>query len=612
MKLPVEAYLSAAGAFQPIDLHFARLMCHLAGASASEELFLAAALASNVTLDEKHVCLDLAARAGTVWELSAAAATGQKDCLRLPELEQWVEKLKAASVVGEPGAYTPLVLDQRNRLYLYRYWLYEQQLAARLAARQRLPLRSVDSSTVNAVLRRYDQGPVQLDLFQKIAVIAALTRGLCVITGGPGTGKTFTVSVVLEILRCLAPDTTIRVCAPTGKAANRLQEALQRTSDDTTTFSDQPVATIHRLLGISQGSSKIRYAPENPLPADVVIVDEASMVPLALMAKLTAALSPHCRLVLLGDKDQLASVEAGSVLGDICAAFRINRFSPEFCSTFTMLTGQPIPNKYQEASGFLTDCAVELNCSHRFDPAAGIGALSSAVKEGDALRCREVIATDASAQISWHALPSRSELETRLSEIVRTWYVPLFSEPSPEAAYAWCTKFKILCAYRQGSYGVEGVTRVVEKILREHGITDAGRRLYQGRLVMVTQNDYTLHLFNGDIGIVWHTAAGDLAALFPDASGSFRTIPSARLPEHETAFAITIHKSQGSEFDRVLIILPEADSALLTRELVYTGITRARYHVELWVSPEVLESAIRKRFLRASGLCDALLSTVCT
>lgn len=603
MNGQLDHVVSSSGLFEPIDLHFARLMCRLAGHAACDELFLAAALASNVTRDEKHVCLDLNAHAGKPFEIAGKNSASPAGEVRLPTLRVWIDKLRAAPVVGAPGDYAPLILDGANRLYLYRYWMYEQQLARDITARHALPLRHLDPGTARSVLGRYRDRGIELDMFQTIAAIAAATRGFCVITGGPGTGKTFTVAIVLELLRSFYPDISIRLCAPTGKAANRLQESLQSAVSGN---EGQDVETIHRLLGIGQGTSRILHTSDNPIPADVVIVDEASMVPLSLMAKLAAALPGHSAMILLGDKDQLASVEAGAVLGDICDASSLNRFTPEFCSHVTLLTGLEIPEQYKTSTGVLTDCAVELEHSHRFDRSSGIGALSAAVKEGETARCRTVLAAGGDNQISWMDMPTEEVFTRRLGEIVAAWYEPLFREPSLEAAYAWHKQFKILCAHRHGRYGTEWITAAIERILRERGMIDEGRRFYRGRPVMVVRNDYTLRLFNGDTGIVWTSEGGSPAIFFPEPGGLFRAVPPSRLPEHETAYAITVHKSQGSEFDRVVIVLPENDSPLLTRELVYTGLTRARTHVEVWATAEVFAAAVRKRYRRVSGLKDAL------
>ncbi len=607
MDKQILAIVRASGLLQDIDVLFAELMCRLAGAAAGDELFLAASLASNVTNDEKHVCLDLAAWAGKTLGSLLPELPDDAGRLRLPACGPWTEKLRATAVVGAPGEYKPLVLDHRNRLYLYRYWQYELHLAAAIQTRLAAAPQEADPSLVRSVLQKYSDGPTGLHLWQLVAAVTALTRTFCVITGGPGTGKTFTVGVILELLRSHSPGLSVCLCAPTGKATARLQEALQQGAALAPAAAPQRICTIHRLLGARQGSTALRHTRENPLPADVVIVDEASMVPLALMTKLVAAVPPHCRLILLGDRDQLASVEAGSVLGDICEAAALNRFSAAFCKTFFDLTGRQVGGHGRDAAPGLRDCAVELTHSYRFDATAGIGALSAAVNAGDGAQCRALITRAADPAIHYRELPARDELERRLEAVVQAWCEPMVAAETIAEASARCASFKILCAHRRGPYGVAGINSLIEKILHARGRLDPRRRFYPGRPVLITCNDYTLRLFNGDTGIIREGEHGEPLCFFPDPGGSFRGVVPGRLPEHETAYAITIHKSQGSEFDTVLIILPEQDSPLLTRELLYTGITRAKRQVELWAPLEVVSAAVRKRFERASGLRDRLL-----
>ena len=604
--------LTEYGFFQDIDICFARLMCRLAGDEAGGALFLAAALASNVTNDEKHVCLDLGARAGKAL-LSLVPdipADMRKEWAgeKLPDAESWTKKLLASPVVGRPGEYKPLILDYKNRLYLYRYWRYEQQLAADIHARLSLPAESIDFSRARESFKKYADGPAGLHFWQKVAVAAALTHSVCVISGGPGTGKTFAAAVILEVLLEQRQRMTIKLCAPTGRAAARLQESLKKNFAGYDDRMHHSISTIHRLLGARQGSHGFYHNKNNLLRADAVIVDEASMVPLALMAKLVEAVPARSRIILLGDKDQLASVEAGAVLGDICDASATNCFSPTFCERYGELTGGEIEKKYRASSPRpLSDCAVELQHSYRFDAAPGIGALSAEVNKGDAARCVSLVAHSASDSVRYKNLPLRTELEACLAAALQAWYEPMLAAPAIEEAYEYFTAFKILCSHRKGLYGAESINGLVEKIFHDKGLIDLRQQFYKGRPVMITRNDYSLRLFNGDTGIIRESARGEPAAFFPEHGGGFRLIAPSRLPGHETSYAMTIHKAQGSEFDHVLIILPDADSPLLTREIIYTAITRAKKQVELWAPKAVFAAAISKRIERASGLRDALL-----
>ncbi|MEI6125789.1 MAG: exodeoxyribonuclease V subunit alpha [Pseudomonadota bacterium] len=613
MKNKCREALESYGLLNDIDIHFARLMCRLSGDPADDDLFLAAALASNVTNDEKHVCLDLTTLAGRpllpLFTDMPADLRQEWAGERLPDVDVWTKRLLSLPVVGSPGEYKPLILDLKNRLYLYRYWSYEQQLAADIKKRLALPAAaSGDFGLVHEGFKKHAAGAEGLHCWQKLAVAAALTHNVCIISGGPGTGKTFTVAAILQFLLEQNQHMNIKLCAPTGRAAARLQECLQKSLAGYDDRLHRSISTIHRLLGTSTGSPYFYHNKKNPLRADAVIVDEASMVPLALMAKLVAAVPAHSRIILLGDKDQLASVEAGSVLGDICEASAINCFSPAFCERYRELTGEEIEKKYQIANpNPLTDCAVELQHSFRFEASQGIGALSSAVNEGDAARCAALITHSASDTLKYKKLPLRQELERSLASAVQAWYEPMLAAKTVEEAYAYFTAFKILCSHRQGMYGAAAINTLVEKIFQDKGLIDIRQQFYKGRPVMITRNDYGLRLFNGDTGIIRENEHGDAVACFPGSGGAFRCLAPARLPGHETAYAMTIHKAQGSEFDHVLIILPDTDSPLLTREIIYTGITRAKKQVVLWATQEVLASAVRRRIERTSGLRDALL-----
>jgi exodeoxyribonuclease V alpha subunit len=315
-------------------------------------------------------------------------------------------------------------------------------------------------------------------------------------------------------------------------------------------------------------------------------VDEASMVDLALMAKLVAAVPKTSRLILLGDKDQLASVEAGNVLADICN------------------TGAAA----ETATSPLRDCIVELKRNYRFAESGAIYRLSGAVNRGDATSAAKLLKQDGEAEVRWRTLPAPARLAVELQEHVLTGFRTCLAAEDPAAALAALQQFRILCAVRKGPYGVEQINSLAEEILAEAGLLTRGSEWYPGRAVMITRNDYNLGLFNGDTGLILRDveAAGETRAFFFSAEGKLRRFLPARLPIHESAFALTVHKSQGSEFERLLLILPEKDAPVLTRELLYTGITRARSRVEVWSNEEVFREAVARRAERTSGLREAL------
>ncbi len=535
--------------FSAIDSQFGDFLQRLAGGS--PEIRLAAMCASRARA-EGSICVSLGQIATAEGAPSAAA-------LR--------KSLRASKVVGAPGAFRPLVLDERDRLYLRRYWEYEQQLAD--AIRRRAGAQALDPKLES-----------ETDL-QKVAATKAVTSGFTVITGGPGTGKTRTVMAILQLLLERAGGEKLRVAlaAPTGKAAARLTESVR------TIGAEFEATTIHRLLGYLPGSPYFRHNEKRPLNADAVIVDEASMVDLALMAKLVAAVPLGARLILLGDRDQLASVEAGNVLADICVAAEA-----------------AAPNEPLHGS------VVALRRNYRFAESGGIYRVSTAVNCGDAEGAMAALRQEGDGETQWQPLPAAIGLADALRERVVAGYRPLLETDDPRQALEQLEQFRILCALRHGPFGVENLNAIAEEILVDAGLLAPRRGCYRGQPLMITQNDYNLALFNGDSGVILPDpeTGGELRAFFLSEQGRLRRFLPSRLPRHETAFAMTVHKSQGSEFHQLLLILPEKDGPLLTRELLYTAITRARKRVVLWSNEEVLRAAIHRRTVRVSGLRDAL------
>ena len=611
--------LYAEGLISSLDMHFAALMERLNGAS-RRELAVAAALVSSTTR-QGHICLELQ-RAG-----EAVPACREWS----PDLEGWAAELRRTGVVGEPGEFRPLILDSRGRLYLYRYWHYQEQLAQGLKARiEDAPPLAAGADLGERLERLFPSRGDGPD-WQKIAALAGIWKSFCVISGGPGTGKTTTVAKLLALLIEQEPSRRLRIAlaAPTGKAAARLQETLKAAkahlpcSEAVRQLIPEEAATIHRLLGSIPGSPFFRHNRDNPLALDVLIVDEASMVDLPLMSKLLQALPPKARLILLGDKDQLSSVEAGAVLGDICETGGRALFSREFAEACGKLCGgRPEDRLVSGTAGSRSkDCIIELRKSYRFSGESGIASLSRAVRSSAAGQAAAVLQGGRYDDLAWHELPSGKMLERAVKEEVLAGYGAYlkaahalrdFSEKDPSAAlqqvFALFEEFRILCAVREGPCGVGAVNLLVENLLEAAGLLRRGRVWYPGRPVLIKRNDYNLRLFNGDIGIVLPVpgAGADLRVFFPGSEGRFRAFHPLRLPDHETVYAMTIHKSQGSEFDHVLLVLPDRDAPVLTRELIYTGITRAKKKASLWGSLPVLRTAVSRCTKRLSGLSEAL------
>ena len=585
--------------FSAFDLHFARFIARFGGAD-DEALLLAAALVSRATA-AGDVCLDLKAWAGR-------SLGGSRRDLGCPPEERWLAALRACPAVGGPGERRPLVLDDGGRLYLHRYWEYENRLVENLMLRAAASPEDIDSARLKTALRsRFERrGGPEVD-WQQVAVAVAMLKRLAVITGGPGTGKTTTVAKILAVWEALQADRPTRVllAAPTGKAAARLKDTLRASAAC-------DVATVHRLLQPIAGTPLFRHDAGNPLPVDLMIVDEISMIDLALMAKLLDALPPAARLVLIGDRDQLASVEAGSVLSDICGRPHRPGFSAGFGDLVCSVTGQPVP--IAGGGRPLQDCIVELQTSHRFSAGSGIGALSRAVNQGDTSAAMAVLSGCADGTVTWMEPGTRTGRSNDLERCVADGYANYQAGGEAAALLQELNRFKVLCAHRAGVNGAATVNRLAERLLMHAGRIRVHPRSsnpwYSGRPVLITQNDYSLGLFNGDIGVAGpdRTEAPDaLSVFFRDTAGEgLRRFLPYRLPEHETVYAMTVHKSQGSEFEDVLLILPEEDSPVLSRELLYTALTRARSRFTLCASPDVLASAIRRRIERTSGLRDAL------
>ena len=507
---------------------------------------------------------------------------------------------------------TPLVLSNQ-RLYLHRLWHSEGRVADFFAAQEMTS--ALDMRAAGEVLNSLFGD--QPENWQKIAAAVALTRKTAVISGGPGTGKTTTVAKLLAALIRLHPGALrIQLAAPTGKAAARLTESLGRALQDLAVSDEErqrfpaEATTLHRLLGAQPDTQRLRYHAGNRLHLDVLVVDEASMVDLPMMAKLIAALPPHARVVFLGDRDQLASVEAGAVLGDICRCTE-SGYSQARAEQLALLTGCTLQGSDDLQAPTVRDSICLLQKSYRFDASSGIGLLAKAINRGDAEEVRAVFA-EAYEDVSYQPLDSAEAYQAMLDEVAAGYqpFLQLIREQaSPAEVIAAFGRYQLLCALRDGPFGVQGLNQRIEQRLmqlqrlRRPGI---GSRWYAGRPVMITRNDSALGLFNGDIGIALRDDEGNLRVFFPLPDGTIKAIQPSRLPSHETAWVMTVHKSQGSEFDHTALVMPTQSLPVLTRELVYTAITRARRQLTIYSEPGVFQRAVQLQTQRRSGLVDRL------
>jgi exodeoxyribonuclease V alpha subunit len=607
--------LICSSAFSDLDRHFAGFIEAQAGGD-YPLLSLAAALTSR-TRTEGHICLNLQSMAET--SFPEKPGDGLKP-VQLPKLAAWIKELKASQVVGSPGQFSPLVMDAKHRLYFHRYWEYEQTLAAEILKRSSGAWDDSNNEALGqrlkALFAAESSGSVNL---QSVAAFAAARGKFCVISGGPGTGKTHALVLILALLLELDPNRKLRIAvtAPTGKAATRIQESIRSikatlaSSEETKAQLPEAATTIHRLLGYIPDSAYFRHNADNLLPFDVVAVDEASMVDLALMSKLFQAVPLSARVILLGDRDQLASVEAGAVLGDICSAVSVGDYSKPFSQHFEKLTGQQLPGGAGvDGTAQLGDCVVQLKKNYRFGEHSPIFQLSTAINEGHAEHVFGILRSssgDAKSDLIAAALPGRAKLKEALKGKVVDGFSNFLKASDPLQAIVAMSRFRVLCALREGPFGVAGLNQTIEEILEEAGLIRCRSPWYSHRPIMITRNDYNLKVFNGDNGVILSDGgSGEARAFFSGPDNSLRQFLPIRLPEHETAYAMTVHKSQGSEFDRILLILPDRQSPVLTRELLYTGISRARKSVELWFEEQVFRAALSQRVRRTSGLCDAL------
>ncbi len=699
-------------------------------------LLLGAALASH-QLGRGHVCLDLAAT--LVAPDFALSLPPEGDDLNDPPplpsevlatltLSEWQAALNHPTLISDGPGNTPLVVSHSvntSKLYLRRYWQFEQtlhqEIAARLATiepdktygRQGEDHSAGPDNTCGRPLQRAngdDSHPQILKnaldtLFpasnsidwQKIACALAARSPFAIITGGPGTGKTTTVVRLLALLQTLqlaesnAHPLRIRLAAPTGKAAARLNESIagqvsglpisalasllpERVVSEIAIPTE--VTTLHRLLGARPDTRHFRHHPGNPLALDVLVIDEASMVDIEMMTAVLRALPASAKLVLLGDKDQLASVEAGAVLGDLCRRAEAAHYTPTTVQWIAEITGQPLPEALIDPDGQPLDQAITmLRVSHRFDAHSGIGQLAQAINQplSDGLTPKDK--QNAVHQVLRHGYPDvhhlilgtegKSEEDSALERLVVNGsparfphkgegrrdhagqlmapptgyhhYLTVLDTQRPNTAlsfeehrepyHQWASQvlhayghFQLLCALRKGPWGVEGLNLRIAKVLRSEKLLSASdveleKGWYEGRPVLITQNDYSLGLMNGDIGITLavpdpRSSSGApgrtlLRVAFPtsDTDKPINWVLPSRLHAIETVFAMTVHKSQGSEFKHTALLLPQTPNPILTRELVYTGITRAQDWLTLIEAKRgILSDAVTREVMRVSGL----------
>lgn len=555
-----------------------------------------------------------------------------------PSAKKIVEELTHCHCVSQSNDdfSSPIILDN-GLLYLQRMWSYEEKVAQFF--RQENNIVDIDENELIKVLNQLFPATKesQETNWQKVAASVAITSPISIISGGPGTGKTTTVAKILAAFVMLTSNEKpiIQLAAPTGKAAARLTESLGKAlaqlnlSEEENKWMPKQAQTIHRLLGAQPESQQVRYNKDNPLQLDILVVDEASMVDLPMMARLIDALPSKCHVIFLGDKDQLASVEAGAVLGDICR-FSEDGFSQKRFDQINHLTqGELVKSTdiipvSQTPVSVVSDSLCLLRKSYRFGEDSGIGQLALAVNKGQAkttialLKKAEVspqqleIALEPQ-DVSFIALESKESYLLMIQDAVNAYreYLTLVSQKaSPDIILNAFNQYRLLCARREGSFGVSGLNDRIEMLLHRQRLirrpTNSYQSDYIGRPIMIQRNDSTLGLFNGDIGIMLNNDEGEMKAFFQLPDGKLKAIQPSRLPQHETAYVMTVHKSQGSEFTHTALVLPDKFSPVVSRELLYTALTRAKQKLSLYASESMVKMAIQTRIQRRSGLIDKL------
>lgn len=644
------------GLIRAIDYQFAKFIVQTYGINKEGALLLfwTAYLVSKAQ-SEKHVCVDLAPYAG---KTITVYAQGPK--MSFPTWAKWSKALLSCKLVAAPSAIgcdgdsneqpSALVLDG-SLCYLARYWRYEQQLALLLLDKKashyivdEAELDFYSSALQQLFPKRMEKvnetAQVSEVNWQQVACALALMQKLAVITGGPGTGKTTTVIRLLALLilsekrrseqsQATSSNIKILLAAPTGKAAVRMSESIRlakqglNLDEELKALIPEQASTIHRLLGSIPKSIEFRHNAHRPLNADLLVLDEASMVDLPMMLRLLSALPKSCRVIMLGDKDQLSSVEAGSILADLCSSITVQKqqvkmnYSKGLVKSLSALCQSDLAahefKKAEQVHSQLADCICMLQKSYRF--AGGIGELATAVNNMQPHLAFQLLEDASKQDIALYESCEAKELQERIVALATQQYKPFFAVLSEEPAEVIRAfeQFRVLCASRLGPLGTQELNNKIQQSLKHSKVLSNSelfeQEFFPGRPVMISRNDYNVRLFNGDTGIVLPSIEneGELRVYFLQADNSVRAVLPSRLPPHETAFAMTIHKSQGSEFKEVALALAVQSSVRgMTKEVIYTGITRAKEKVSIFSDRMALKQGIEQKTIRQSGLKNKL------
>lgn len=546
--------------FSHLDYFFTRSLAR--AFKETDPLVLVACALVSKSLFEGHICLDIHAAAGVTRPVTETGNT----LVKFPEFFRWIKALQASPLVSGT-IQTPLVLDPDHRLYLSKYYDFQQRLAQNIGQRVLLPRQETGESFLDDLLESFLPGSNAPVLHQKTAVKKALLNHFTLISGGPGTGKTFVTAIIKKMFFALAeklkrPEPKIICLAPTGKAASKMEQG----------------STIHAALKPLKSGPGFYHDKNNPLKADVVIIDEASMIDILLLTRLLEAVPMTARVIILGDNHQLSSIQAGSVFCDICSVQGLHA----------------------------NLCFLEYNFRSRGK--TGIEKLARAINANDAMALESVLLSGGYPDVVFKSLEDGNDISLAVKDVIIKGYHSFSHADTLDEALGQLDAFKILCAHNSGEYGTLQINHVCENILRsEHNFDIEGT--FFKRIIMVKTNDYKKGLFNGDTGIVFEKKEG-VNAFFISQDSTIQRYRASDLPVSDTAFAITIHKSQGSEFKTVLMIVPDKLSPVMTRQLLYTGVTRAKTKVIIIGNINIIKKAASLSVKRNSGLTGSLEKAV--
>lgn len=618
----IRRILTANALLNDIDIQFAEYICRKQGVDDSQLWLLTAMISFSANRGDS--AFDPSSVSGkSLAELFNKAISTDSDAetdpeslsedITFPEFD--IQSLLTNSrVIGTSDKEVPIIFDS-GLFFLNKFFNYEQAVIHFIKPRVGQP-KKVKPSLKQKLNELFPENHVDGYVnWQKVAAILAICNDFLVISGGPGTGKTTTSGKILALLLEENPNLRIKMVAPTGKAADRLNESMGRfkasyasqLSPEIIAAIPEDAETIHRFTGIYMDTPK--YNELSPAPVDLLLIDEASMVSLPLFAATFRSLKSDCKVILLGDKDQLMAVENGNVLNDITSIQKGNSFSANFAATVKEMTDSAISLEVASSeNSHFADIAVQLEHSWRFDQHSGIGELSRVVNQATEQTDEEEIFSlfDKYTDIKFEDIQNISNVESYISDICSGQlqaYIDAVQSHDIDAVFEQLSKFRILCAVNNSPFGVNETNAAIERKLFPKTVSV----FYHGKAIMITRNDHRLGLSNGDVGVILEEVPGKLKAYFPGTDGELRYFTPSSLDAYTTAFAISIHKSQGSEFDNIVIMLPNEESPLLRKELIYTAITRAKKSCTIVASRKMLHRAATSKMERQSGIRNKIL-----